>query len=101
MLIKFSMVSGQSFSMFEKDAVEMLHAMDLSGNIPSAINPEDIPSALKLLENKLNSINADEEKGDQNEDSDDGISAKTRAFPLIELLKNAIKEEKSVMWEKA
>ena len=98
MLVKFSMVSGPSFEMFEQKAIEMIRAMDLSGKVPSAINPEDIPSALNHLENKLNSTSLEAETVDENDE--DVVSAKTRAFPLIELLKKAIKEDKSVMWEK-
>jgi hypothetical protein len=97
MLVKFSMVSGPSFEMFEKEAIKMIRAMDLSGKVPSAINPEDIPSALKNLENKLKSTSLEAETVDENDE--DAVSASTRAFPLIELLKKAIKEDKTVMWE--
>ncbi len=99
MLIKFSIISGQSVEMFEKDAKAILHAMDLSGKVPSAISAEDIPAAIKHLENTLSSSSID--KDDDNKGgSEDAVGAKTKAFPLMELLKNAVQQNKSVMWDK-
>lgn len=102
MLIKFSIISGQSVEMFEKDAQAILHAMDLSGTVPSAISAEDIPAAIQHLENTLSSssIDKDDDKPNQDGGSEDSVGTKTKAFPLIELLKNAVKQNKSVMWDK-
>ena len=108
MLVKFSSTSGQSLSMFENQAVKMLHAMDMSGNIPGAINPEDLQTALDQLEEAIqkeaeaeqppefgDEVFDDERKAIENQI----VSAKARAFPLIELLKMSIKKQQSVMWE--
>jgi len=100
MLIKFSVVAGPSIEMFEKEGLEMLGAMGLSGTVPSAISPEDILPAVKQLESKLNKKVGQDQKAPTNGYNDDVIDAKTRAFPLIELLNNAAKEKKSVMWDR-
>ena len=53
MLVKFSSISGQSLSMFENQAKKMLRAMDMTGNIPGAINAEDLQAALDHLEKSI------------------------------------------------
>ena len=108
MLVKFSSTSGQSLSMFENQAKKMLRAMDMTGNIPGAINPEDLQTALDHLQQSIQKETAAEqpvEFGDEVFDDERKaierqiVSATARAFPLIELLKLAIKQQKSVMWE--
>ena len=108
MLVKFSSISGQSLSMFENQAKKMLRGMDMTGNIPGAINAEDLQTALDHLEQSIEKEAATEkppEFGDEVSDDERKaiesqiVSAKARAFPLMELLKLAIKQQKSVMWE--
>lgn len=108
MLVKFSNTSGQSLSMFEKQAVKMLRAMDMSGNVPGAINAEDLQTALDQLERTIEEEAASEHPPVINDNAFDDerkaienqiVSAKARAFPLMELLKNSIKKQKNVMWE--
>lgn len=98
MFIQFNVVAGPSIKMFEKDALEMLRAMGLSGTVPSAIATEDIPSAIERLESNLRKQDSEGDKAKGY--GDEVVDAKTRAFPLIELLKSAVKEEKSVMWDR-
>ena len=108
MLVKFSSTSGQSLSMFEDQAKKMLRAMDMTGNIPGAINPEDLQTALDHFEASIqkeaeaeqpividDNLFDDEQKALERQ----VVSAKARAFPLMELLRIAIKQQKSVMWE--
>lgn len=108
MLVKFSSTSGHSLSMLEDQAVKMLRAMDISGNIPGAINAEDLQTALDHLEENIQK----EAKAEQpvvipdNASNDERktierqvVSAKARAFPLMELLRISIKKQQSVMWE--
>jgi hypothetical protein len=99
MLIKFSVVAGPSIEMYEKEALEMIRAMGLSGTVPSAMSPEDILPAIEQLKSKLNKHSSEGDSTVRNGYNDDVIDAKTRAFPLIELLNNAVKENKSVMWD--
>ena len=108
MLVKFSSTSGQSLSMFETQAKKMLLAMDMTGNIPGAINPEDLQTALDHFEASIEKEAAAEkplEFGDEVSDDErkalerQVVSAKARAFPLMELLRISIKKQKSIMWE--
>ena len=108
MLVKFSSISGQRLSMFEDQAKKMLRAMGMTGNIPSAINPEDLQAALDHLEASIEAEAKTEkpiEFGDEVFDDERKaiekqiVSAKARAFPLMELLRLSIKKQKSVMWE--
>ena len=105
MLVKFSSTSGQSLSMFEDQAKKMLRAMDMTGNIPGAINPEDLQAALDHLEQSIKEEAANEKLPEFDDEVFDDerkaierqiVSATARAFPLIELLKLAIKQQKSV-----
>jgi hypothetical protein len=97
MLVKFSSTGGATVSMFEKDAKQLIEMLGHSGSIPGAINAEDIPVALQKMEDALR-IDEQEKAEDDCEDSH-AIHGNVRAFPLIELLKNAHAKNKSVMWE--
>jgi 3-mercaptopyruvate sulfurtransferase SseA len=94
--------------MFEDQAVKMLRAMDMTGHIPGAINAEDLQTALDHLEKSIEKEAAAEKPIEFSDEVFDDerkaiesqvVSAKARAFPLIELLKISIKQQKSVMWE--
>ena len=108
MLVKFSSTSGQSLSMFEDQAKKMLRAMDMTGNIPGAINAEDLQTALDHLEESIQKEAEAQQPVEIGDDVFDDerkaiesqiVSATARAFPLIELLKLSIKKQNSVMWE--
>lgn len=96
MLVKFSSTGGATVSMFEKDAKQLIEMMGHSGSIPGAIDAEGIPAALSKLDNALHIHQ--EETEDECEDAN-SVQGNVRAFPLIELLKNAHTKGKSVMWE--
>lgn len=96
MLVKFSSTGGATVSMFEKDAKQLIEMLGHSGSIPGAIDAENIPVALQKMEDTLHIHQ--EETEDDCEDNN-AIQGNVRAFPLIELLKNAHAKEKSVMWE--
>jgi hypothetical protein len=96
MLVKFSSTGGATVSMFEKDAKQLIEMLGHSGSIPGAISAEDIPESLQKMEDALH-VNHD----DTEEECEDNntVQGNVRAFPLIELLKNAHARDKSVMWE--
>ena len=103
MLIIFSSNATGDITMFGDDAERLIKMMGHSGTIPSAIAAKDIPDVLARLKTAVESQNDEEpndEQGTDNEESDDeprvGIAG--RAFPLIEMLTRAAKEECSVMW---
>lgn len=99
MLVNFSYTNGQSISMFEKDAKVMLKVMELSGKIPGAMNPEDIPAAINLIEHATSASTQPSESSGDAKSNEDSVSFKNRAFPLLELLKMADNKEQSIIWE--
>jgi hypothetical protein len=88
--------------MFGGVALKLIKLMGRTETVPSAIEPEDIPQALKMLRAGIAADDAAPKEGEV-EDSDDEteelVSIHNRALPLIELLQAAHKENVPVMWE--
>ena len=85
---------------------EMIKMMGHSGTVPGSISAQDVPDALSKLTSALSAKNAAEENlptdvdvDEEEEQVEPAVSLGRRAFPLIELLKSAIKEECEVMWD--
>jgi hypothetical protein len=102
MLITFKTREYGDVTMFGEVALKLIKLMGRRETVPSAIEPEDIPQALKMLRAGIAADDA-AAKGDEAEDGDDEteefVSAHNRALPLIELLQAAHKENVTVMWE--
>ena len=101
MLVTFHTKAFANIIMFGDVAIELLKMMGHSGTVPSAIEPEDIPKALKRLESAVarnEEATVDNEEEDD-ESEDDRVSLRIRALPLIQLLEAAEKENVSVMWD--
>ncbi len=100
MFVKFDSNAG-GFTMSRDIAVQLLKAMGHSGTIPSAILPGDIPHALARLKSAMDASPGvslrTAVKDDQNRE-DLPVSLRQRAFPLIDLLTRAAREEVEVMW---
>lgn len=98
MLINFHSPSAASITMFGDIAKDLLGKMGMSGAVPGALRPEDVPAALARLEKALA---ASEGKGrtDDDDDKDAPVSLSNRAYPLIQLLKSAINHKEHVMWD--
>ena len=99
-MIKFSTETGQGLSMFENEAIQMIKAMGMSGNVPGAVKGENVAEALESLKA---SVDSESESGAK-EPMDDAEESKsvdlsTRAFPLIELLARSVESKEAVMWE--
>ncbi|MDF4353283.1 DUF1840 domain-containing protein [Vibrio parahaemolyticus] len=105
MLITFRCRSYANVTMFGDIALEMIKMMGHSGTVPGSISAQDVPDALSKLTSALSAKNAAEENlptdvdVDEEEQVEHAVSLGRRAFPLIELLKSAIKEECEVMWD--
>lgn len=100
MLVRFESEVG-NLTMFGDVAIKLLKMMGHSGTVPSAIRPEDIPAALARLRGALN-VEPGQSAKPAREGEDDGespVSLARRAFPLLELLERAVKEECEVMWK--
>ncbi|MGI3104217.1 DUF1840 domain-containing protein [Vibrio alginolyticus] len=104
MLITFRCRSHSNVTMFGDIALDMLKMMGHSGTVPGSISAQDVPCALSKLTSALSVKNAAEENlptdvDEEEEQAEPSVSLGRRAFPLIELLKSAIKEECEVMWD--
>lgn len=106
MLVKFTNKSGGTVDMFEKTALELIKMMGRRESVPSAISKEDLPGALSQLEKELARIEQTEqaEPEDDLDESEDEAKPKQvgiglRAFPLIELIKQSIKDDSFLMWD--
>ncbi|EGQ9246586.1 hypothetical protein CGH85_12520 [Vibrio parahaemolyticus] len=106
MLITFRCRSYANVTMFGDIALEMIKMMGHSGTVPGSISAQDVPDALSKLTSALSAKNAAEENlptdvdvVEEEEQVEPAVSLGRRAFPLIELLKSAIKEECEVMWD--
>ncbi|ENO8973687.1 DUF1840 domain-containing protein [Vibrio parahaemolyticus] len=106
MLITFRCRSYANVTMFGDIALEMIKMMGHSGTVPGSISAQDVPDALSKLTSALSAKNAAEENlptdvdvDQEEEQAEPAVSLGRRAFPLIELLKSAIKEECEVMWD--
>ncbi|NNU11878.1 DUF1840 domain-containing protein [Vibrio parahaemolyticus] len=106
MLITFRCRSYANVTMFGDIALEMIKMMGHSGTVPGSISAQDVPDALTKLTSALSAKNAAEENlptdvdvDEEEEQAEPAVSLGRRAFPLIELLKSAIKEECEVMWD--
>ncbi|MFW1527576.1 DUF1840 domain-containing protein [Vibrio parahaemolyticus] len=106
MLITFRCRCYANVTMFGDIALEMIKMMGHSGTVPGSISAQDVPDALSKLTSALSAKNAAEENlptdvdvDEEEEQAEPAVSLGRRAFPLIELLKSAIKEECEVMWD--
>ncbi|EJB8570383.1 DUF1840 domain-containing protein [Vibrio parahaemolyticus] len=104
MLITFRCRSYANVTMFGDIALEMIKMMGHSGTVPGSISAQDVPDALSKLTSALSAKNTAEENlptdvDEEEEQVEPAVSLGRRAFPLIELLKSAIKEECEVMWD--
>ena len=102
MLVTFKSGAHSEFTMFAEIAEDLLKMMGHSGTIPSALAVKDVPEALKSLKQALEyepDALVEEASSDDNEEEPD-VSLSGRAFPLVEMLTAAIKDESTVMWYK-
>ena len=104
MLITFKTKNHADVVMFGDIALQLIGMMGLSKKTPGAILTEDIQQALEKLQSSLAQINSEKIGTDSiHEISDDNeeepkIPLNIRALPLIDLLKNAHKNQNNVMW---
>ena len=106
MLVTFRTKAYSNITMFGDVAVKLLKLMGHTGTVPSAILPEDISEALQRLKMGVaaeEAATAEEARSEVLEESDESeeirVSLKQRAFPLIQLLEAAEKENVAVMWD--
>lgn len=82
--------------MFGDVAQQLIKMMGHSGTVPGAINAEEIPAALEHLKHSLSLEKLPVAKLE--DDAERSVSLAHRAFPLLNMLEEAIKHRSSVMW---
>ena len=103
MLITFKSKAYGEFSMMGDEAERLLKMMGHSGTVPGAINAKDVPEALEHLTRSITmaqSAEKDEqaEPAGTEEEEEKDVSISTRAFPLVEMLTAAARDDCGVMW---
>ena len=100
MLVKFHTPSHGDITYDGRVGVALLKLMGRTGNVPGALDAEQVPAALEALRKSVaaHSDQADE-ANDGDNDKEEAVALGTRAFPLIELLEAAVAENDYVSWE--
>ena len=102
MIITFTSKAWANITMHGPIAIRLLKMMGHSGTVPGAILAADISAALDHLERGLDSSLGKEntaEPGETDDPYSEIISLRTRAVPLVEMLRAAAQEECDVMWD--
>lgn len=102
MLVTFSCDAHENITLFGDIAKRLLLMMGHSGTVPGAIKAQDVPNALasltrSLKETDTQKVNRLDDSKEQDDDEEE-ISLAKRAYPLIQLLKNATAAQCDVMW---
>lgn len=102
MPVIFSTPTSHRIFMFDKDAILMLQAMQISGKIPGALFPEALEDALKALKKTIELANEKEDfdPNDLKNNDSNYVTANTKALPLIELIQRAIEKNEKLIWNK-
>jgi hypothetical protein len=99
MLVTFSTSAYADITMFGDVAVRLLRLMGHSGTVPGALLEQDVGAALRRLEAGVAAYEEEAPSQATQEESDEPrVSLRTRALPLIDLLRAAEKEKVDVMW---
>jgi len=98
MLVTFSCNNYGNITLFGEVAKRLLTMMGHSVTIPGAIKAEDLPEALAQLQHNLDREKHQSISSAQTDDNELEVSLAHRAFPLLTMLKAAIKNKSNVMW---
>ena len=99
MLVTFHSKAWTSITMFGEAATELLKMMGHSGTVPSALLAEDIPAALDNLQQGLGVAVPSRQRVTEKDDEKPHIDLRTRAYPLIQMLRASAREGADVLWE--
>jgi hypothetical protein len=104
MMVTFHSKAWNSVTMFGDVAAQMLKMMGHSGTVPSALLAADVPRAIERLQAALNanpaaSVPPQAKQGKGDDDEPPPVHLRQRAFPLLELLSAAARQNADVTWE--
>lgn len=103
MLVKFRSRDTAEIVMFGDIALELIRLMGHGGTVPGAIAAEDVPAALDKLEAGLArhaQAHPADTAGGEDEEGQPRVGIGQRAFPLVDMLKRAVRKKSYVMWDK-
>lgn len=107
MIVKFWTRFDQ-FTMQGVPAVALVQALGHTGTVPGAVLAADLPAALAQLEHTLETSghatpgyvpppeDADESAGREH---DPPVALRTRAIPLVSMMRDAIRRGSDLMWD--
>jgi hypothetical protein len=107
MIVKFSTSIGQ-LTMHGDAAVALLKGMGHSGTVPGAILAADLPVALAQLQRMLETagdstgapLPPPAQSEEEEREREPVITLKTRAVPLLDMIRTAIARKSDLMWER-
>jgi len=98
MLVTFRTNAWGNITMFGDVAVRLLKMMGHSGTVPSALLARDIPAALARLRRELAAAGDEPAPAQKDPDGEPPVGIRLRAYPLIEMLEAAEKDEADILW---
>jgi uncharacterized protein DUF1840 len=98
MLVRFDSKAG-TITMFGDVARQLLRLMGQSGAVPGALLAQDIPPAVERLRQGIAGQPEKTAPRDTKDEGEPPVNVRQRAFPLIELLERAAKQNADVIWE--
>lgn len=99
MLVTFKTDAWSNITVFKDVAFQLLKMMGHSRRVPGVIMASDVPEALKRLRAAVDNVPEPEEVQGDDDDNEQDVSLKNRAFPVIELLSSAQDGKHNVMWD--
>ncbi len=98
-VVTFKTKSHRRVVMFGEVAKSLLLMMDLKVAQRGAIGAADVKAALEQLRSALDASRKDAAPESDDPDEEPGVPMDVRAWPLIELLEAAQREQDAVMWD--
>lgn len=99
MLITFKSKKHGDIMMFGNVALSLIKLMGHSDTVPGSIPAEEVPAALKRLQDSLKAQQSDNDNVAEDDNPEVPVNINTRAMPLIEMLTKAAKGNHYIMWE--
>lgn len=100
MLVTFHSKDHYPITMTAEPAFELLRLMGLEAKVPGGLFADDVPQALWQLQEGL-SEHAEPVAAAalQDKEQEKPVSLNTRAVPLLEMLRRAVKQQHPVHWD--
>ena len=106
MLITFHSKDHAPIMMHGEPALQLLALMGLEPKVPGGLFADDVPQALWQLQESLNELQAPANSNPQaaagsynDDDKPVTVALGTRAVPLLEMLKRAVKANHPIHWD--